>query len=373
MSARRRAVFRCDASAHIGGGHLRRCLTLSAALARRGWSVSFAVRSETLPATPAELPQLQGWIVLDGSGRDEPEQIAAALAGQDVDLLVIDHYECGRVYEQSCRAFARRIAVIDDLANRRHDADLLLDQTFGRSDNDYVGLVPGGCGILCGSRYALLRPDFAERREQALARRRAGGPVQRALIGMGAADADDLSSVAISAVALASERLGRPLALDVVLGAGAPHLDAVRRRLAGLPAWSIHVDASGSSTARLMASADLAIGAAGTTSWERCCLGLPSVVLVVADNQAVIAAELAAAGACTSMSGAGATAEGVAAALLNLCRDEGARLAMAEAAAAICDGAGTTRVADAIEALVEATSAAEIVRLPAMRMTEMQG
>ncbi len=357
------AIVRCDASARMGGGHLRRCLTLAAELGAKGWRVWFAVKGETLPAAPVPLPEVQGWIVLDSSGRNEPKQIEAALDGRHADLLVVDHYEWDEVHEKGCRAFVWRIAVIDDLANRRHDADLLLDQTYGRSDSDYVGLVPRRCAILCGSRYALLRPDFATRRETALARRQDAGPVQRVLVGMGAADADDLTSVAIAAVARASERLGRPLALDVVLGSGAPHLDAVRRLLIDLPAWSIHVDASGSSLARLMASADLAIGAAGTTSWERCCLGLPSVVLVAADNQAKIASELAAAGACKVVA-AGAP-EDMAAAVLDLSRDDGARLAMAEAAAAICDGGGTPRVADAISMLQ--------ARLPGLEMTEMGG
>lgn len=344
------AIVRCDASARIGGGHLRRCLTLAAALGAKGWRVWFAVKGETLPAAPVPLPEVQGWIVLDGSGRNEPKQIEAALHGGPADLLIVDHYGWDEVHERSCRAFARRIAVIDDLANRRHDADLLLDQTFGRSESDYVELVPRRCAILCGSRYALLRPDFAARRETALARRRAHGQVQRVLVGMGAADADNLTSVAIAAVARASERLGRPLALDVVLGFGAPHLDAVRRLLAGLPAWSIHVDASGSSLAKLMAAADLAVGAAGTTSWERCCLGLPSVVLVAADNQAKIASELAAAGACKVVA-AGAS-EDIAAVVEGLCAHAAARRAMGEAAAAICDGGGTARVAERIEALM---------------------
>jgi UDP-2,4-diacetamido-2,4,6-trideoxy-beta-L-altropyranose hydrolase len=343
-------VFRCDASARIGGGHLRRCLTLAGALSARGWQVSFAVRGETLAATPTELPEMQGWIMLDSSGENEAQQIATALGHQDVDLLVVDHYRLDQVFERGCRRFARRIAVIDDLADRRHDADLLLDQTFGRGEGDYLGLVSEGCTILCGSRYALLRPAFAELRERALARRRASGPVQRILIAMGAADAAGLSSLAITAAARAAERLGRPLAVDVILGRGAPSLDAARRLLAGLPAWSIHVDVSGNCMAKLLASADLAIGAAGTTSWERCCLGLPSVVVVAADNQAKTAAELAAAGACTVVRAD--AAEDIAAAVVAVCRDQDARLAMSEAAAAVCDGAGPARVVEAVEAMV---------------------
>lgn len=353
MSARRHAVFRCDASSRIGGGHLRRCLTFAEALAANDWRISFAVRGEALALVPARVPCAPRWIVLDSSGHDEAAQIGAVLDVDGVDLVVVDHYGHDRRFEAACRGFARRIAVIDDLADRPHDADLLLDQTFARNDRDYVGLVSRDCMILCGSRYALLRPPFAEMRETALSRRRSGVPVRRILIGMGATDGDDLTSTAVAAVTLACWRLGQPVAIDVVLGAGAPHTDTVRRRLTGLPAWSIHVDASGTAMARLMASADLAIGAAGTASWERCCLGLATIVLIAADNQAKIAAELAAVDACRIVGAAGAaTPERIAAEIEDLCRNDAARLAMAEAAAAVCDGEGTRRVVEAIEAIL---------------------
>jgi spore coat polysaccharide biosynthesis predicted glycosyltransferase SpsG len=171
---------------------------------------------------------------------------------------------------------------------------------------------------------------------------------------MGATDAADLSSLAITATRRVAERLDGPLAVDVILGRGAPRLDAVRRGLSAVPAWAVHVDVPGEVLAALMASADLAIGAAGTTSWERCCMGLPSIVAVAADNQAKIAAELAAAGACQVV--AADAAEDIAAAVAALCGADGARLAMSEAAAAICDGAGTTRVVEAVEAMVACPS-----------------
>jgi len=355
MRPRLYAVFRCDAGVALGGGHLRRCLTLAEALAANGWRIAFAVRPETLAFLPRDLALQPDWIVLDAVEEHEPAVMAARVGAAGADLLVVDHYRRDRRFEAACRRFALRIAVIDDLADRPHDADLLLDQTFGRSERDYAGLVSRRCVTLCGSGCALLRSAFAEMREPALNRRRQGRPVGRVLIGMGATDADDLTSLAVAAVGLVSERLGRPFTLEVVLGAGAPHLDALRRRLSGFPAWSIHVDASGRAMARLMASADLAIGAAGTTSWERCCLALPTVCVVAAENQAKIAAELAAVGAC-HVAAAGAP-EGLAAAVGALCRDDGARLAMAEAAAAVCDGAGTGRVVGAIEAMVAAAPA----------------
>ncbi len=140
-SRRPLAVFRCDGSAAIGGGHVRRCLTLAAALAEAGWARAFAVREETLAVIPGLAEAVDQVAVLDGPIEDEPARIAEAF-GDAWDLLVVDHYRRDTRFETACRQWAERILVIDDLADRRHDADLLLDQTFGRKRSDYTQLVP---------------------------------------------------------------------------------------------------------------------------------------------------------------------------------------------------------------------------------------
>jgi UDP-2,4-diacetamido-2,4,6-trideoxy-beta-L-altropyranose hydrolase len=353
-----RAVFRCDASAEIGGGHLRRCLTLAEELATRGWRIAFAMRERSFSEVPAaELATARRIVLLGGAG-EEAREIAARLDDEPADLVVVDHYGHDHRFETQCRCFAARIAVIDDLANRRHDADLLLDQTFGRAPIDYAGLVPASCRLLCGSRYALLREPFARMRQAALARRRAGGTVQRILVTMGATDDSDLTETVLDALeAVAKKAIAAPV-VDVVLGASAPHLASVADRLAtGACSGRLHVGVAGEAMARLMTAADLSIGAAGTTSWERCCLALPCLVLVAAENQATIAAHLAEVGACRLVGEAATvTTHHIAAALAAVWRNGAARSAMAEVAASVCDGEGAARVVAAIESMLAPTS-----------------
>jgi UDP-2,4-diacetamido-2,4,6-trideoxy-beta-L-altropyranose hydrolase len=330
-----RAVFRADASPTIGGGHVMRCLTLADGLAARGWTCAFA----TVFGTPETVPTLAA------SGhcvsvlvRDSPDALRREWP-EGVDLLVVDHYGRDAAYERACRPWARRILVIDDLADRPHDADLLLDQTFGRDPADYRALVPVGCRLLAGSDHALLRPAFARARPAALDRRAAGGGVARLLVALGMGDPDDATGVVLDGIA----RAGLDVAVDVVLGGRAPHLEAVRRRAAALPRPG-RVLCDVADMAGLMAAADLAVGAGGTTSWERGCLGLPTLILNTADNQEKIARELAAAGAVLLLGRhPGVAPDAVADALAGLAADPERRRAMSRAAAALCDGLGVER------------------------------
>jgi UDP-2,4-diacetamido-2,4,6-trideoxy-beta-L-altropyranose hydrolase len=333
------AVFRCDGSAAIGGGHVRRCLTLANALGEAGWACAFAVGAETLAVIPGLAEAVDRVAVLDGPVDDEPARIAEVF-GESWDLLVVDHYRRDARFETACREWAERILVIDDLADRRHDADLLLDQTLGRKPADYATLVAPRCRVLSGARYALIRPAFAARRRAALARREQGRPVSRILVAAGATDADNVTGIVLQGIC----ESGLSAAVDVVLGAGAPHRAAVATLAAAMPQRTrLHVDCE--NMAELMAAADIAVGAAGTTSWERCCLGLPSVVIITADNQARVAERLAAAGACVAIGRRRDIMPAmVAGPVTVLANDAGRRRAMARAAAVICDGRGVKRL-----------------------------
>lgn len=262
-----------------------------------------------------------------------------------VDWLVVDHYRRDIALEGACRPWARRIFAIDDLADRAHDCDALLDQTLNRAAGAYAGNVPSRCRMLLGSEYALLRPQFAAQRGQALARRKTKMTVGRVLIAMGATDAVN----ATGAIVTMLQDAGMRLELDIVLSAAAPHLAGVRKNAAMMdPPARVHTDVK--DMADLMMHADLSIGAAGTTSWERCCLGLPSVLIVTADNQRWIAEALHDAGAADvcgewdSLDSACLTA-----AVRRLCADVTARSQMSARAAQVCDGRGAERVADYLE------------------------
>lgn len=352
-----RISFRVDGSERIGGGHVMRCLALADALAGRGAACTFL--SSEMPAALAARIRAGGHRLVEIEPQTEAAQgtdweleglpseaqaadasrTVAAFGGGQAEWLVLDHYRLGAAWQREVRRHCDRILVVDDLANRAHDCDLLLDQTFGRAAADYVPLVPPGCRILTGPRYAPLRPEFAAARGAALERRRPG-PAGRLLITLGSTDVGGITGRVLEQALTAGVRLP----IDVVLGASAPSLAAVEALARDNPQVRVHVEAG--EMARLMAAADLAIGAAGTTSWERCCLGLPAIVLVLAANQRYIAEQLDAAGAhrlVESESG-----EALRSALLALLEDGEGRAAMAERAARVTDGRGAERLCDAM-------------------------
>jgi UDP-2,4-diacetamido-2,4,6-trideoxy-beta-L-altropyranose hydrolase len=329
------AVFRVDASPAIGGGHVMRCLALADALSARGWRCAFACSEETLSVIPS--------LAASPHETNGPDNMASAWP-EGCSLLVVDHYGLDETFESACRPWAKRILVIDDLADRNHDCDILLDQTFGRAPEDYDGLVPGACLILSGSRYALLRPQFARARRRALSRR-TGTTAERVLVSMGGGDPDNVTSLVLKGL----ENSGIEARVDVVMGTAAPYLNDVRVQAAAMePPAQVRVDVN--DMASLMADTDLAIGAAGTTSWERCCLGLPSIVMVIADNQRLISEKLQQAGAAWVLGRFPAVdAKAIATAVSSLCADADSLLCMSNAAADVCDGQGARRVREILE------------------------
>lgn len=305
-----RITFRADASIQIGTGHVMRCLTLAEELKRQGHECLFICREhnghlgELIAAKGFSLHLLPvgdeaeqassklNWNAhatwLGVTWQQDAEQIRAILSNQPVDWLVVDHYALDIGWEQQAAEIAARIMVIDDLADREHQCNLLLDQTFGRSAADYRALVPDNCELLCGSQYALLRPEFAELRPYSLQRRQQP-TLRQLLITMGGVDKNNVTGQVLEA--LRDSELPADCNIVVVMGATAPWLEAVKQQAETLP-WPTEVKAGVNNMAQLMADSDLAIGAAGATSWERCCLGLPTVMMVLADNQQKIATNL---------------------------------------------------------------------------------
>lgn len=296
-------VFRTDASLTIGTGHVMRCLTLASALAKKGADVSFICRKHegnlcnhieeqgfavySLPAPagnfkPEATPFHAAW--LGATWEQDAEQTGAIIEtlGFKPDWLVTDHYALDRRWEKALRPFAGHILVIDDLADRIHDCDLLLDQNLVADLNTrYVGKVPKECCLLLGPEYALLQPIYAELHDRTPPRE---GSIRRILVSFGGADGDNLTGRALAAFL----SLNRPdIDVDVVVSPGNPYVPMIRDQVSGYP--NIHVYSNLPTLAPLMVKADLAIGAAGTTSWERLCLGLPTLVVTLADNQRPIA------------------------------------------------------------------------------------
>jgi UDP-2,4-diacetamido-2,4,6-trideoxy-beta-L-altropyranose hydrolase len=360
MMTRMRVIFRVDASIRMGTGHVMRCLTLAAALRERGASCSFACRGhpghliEHVRASGfacAELPSAKGpmgagpppahadW--LGAAWEDDARQMLAAVSGAVFDWLVVDHYALDARWEGALQVVCRQVMVIDDLADRPHQCALLLDQNLGRSESAYARWVPARCRVLAGPHYGLLRPEFAALRGPSLARRK-GRAVRRLLVAMGGVDAEDWTGRVLDALkcgALTSECV-----ITVVMGPKAPWLEDVRARASRMPcATEVLVNAR--DMAQHMAHSDIAIGAAGTTAWERSCLGLPTLLVVVADNQKPAAQALAAAGAAVLLPNDGSFATALRRQLARLATDAGALARLQQAGAALADGLGAGRVA----------------------------
>lgn len=282
-----RVGIRADASVTVGSGHVMRCLALANGLRAAGGDVYFICR---------DLPGLLGAVILKqgypvhllpapsgangGTGWQEDATRSQAIADElpSLDWLVVDHYELDARWEAAMRASAARIMVIDDLANRRHDCDVLLDQNYHESlEARYDGLVPAGCRKLLGPGFALLRPEFRQERNKLRVR---DGSVRRILVCFGGSDPYNLTAKALEAIS----RVVRPeVFVDVVVGAANPHNDMLASVCRQQPCATLHIQAT--NMAELTAASDLGIGAGGATTWERCLLGLPTLTVVVADNQ----------------------------------------------------------------------------------------
>jgi UDP-2,4-diacetamido-2,4,6-trideoxy-beta-L-altropyranose hydrolase len=288
-------VIRVDSSQAIGSGHLVRCRTLAETLRERGADVRFICRQQAgnlihwlsqaaFPVTVLPAPENSGSLAEDYAAwlgvppAIDAEQTIAALAGDRPDWLIVDHYGIDVAWEQQLRPHVERIFIIDDLANRVHDCDALLDQNANtEGEQRYRDLVPSSCRLLVGSRYALLRPEYRAYRETLPPRT---GEVKRVLVFFGSTDPSNMTGMALAALS-GSELQG--LEVEVVIGATNPHCAELEQQAAARSKTRLHY--SRPHLADLMARADLAIGSGGTVTWERCCLGLPALVVSVAENQ----------------------------------------------------------------------------------------
>ena len=310
-------VFRTDGGTHIGIGHVMRCKTLADALAQAGGQCHFLMRTHeghlaemiragghgvTLlaldgapygdhPARPAHAPWLSGAWQADARASRE------AMASLKPDWLIVDHYALDATWEREVLTPGCRLLAIDDLADRPHLADVLLDQNLGRSADDYESHVPSDCTVFVGPAYALLRPEFAAAREAALERRK-GAKLGSLLITLGGVDQDNVTGTVLEA--LSHIDLPKTLHVTVVMGASAPWLEKIHAQAAQMP-FPVRVLADVSNMAELMTQADLCIGAAGSTAWERAALGLPTLLMVLADNQRSGAQALIATGAALDL------------------------------------------------------------------------
>jgi len=343
-----KVVFRADASPSIGHGHVMRCLALAEALRRLGAECAFVCRQSGDAAAAAIVAAGIRLHLIDTPDNDQQADAEATLAvlssGAPADWLIVDHYRLDAVWETRLAAWAKATMAIDDLADRPHACQLLLDQNWHDDPAvRYAGRVPASCETLFGPEWALLRPEFAAERARLTAR---DGRIEQILLCFGGADAPDATGQALAVLGT----LAAKLELDVVVGAGNPHQAALRERCAGLPAATLTVGVS--DIAQRMAAADLFIGAGGTMTWERACLGLPGITIAIADNQLALSRRLAEAGESVDLGLLSPDAlEHLPAALGALLADAVQVQRMGAALSRRCDGLGADRVAARLYAL----------------------
>jgi UDP-2,4-diacetamido-2,4,6-trideoxy-beta-L-altropyranose hydrolase len=332
-------LIRADASRDIGFGHVMRCMALADALRDGGARVRFLCRA--LPGDARETIRAAGYEAI-AIGADSPLDDAVAchavLDGEaPVDWLVVDHYRLDARWGRAMRSRCHQILAIDDLADRDLECDLLLDQNWHDApDSRYLGHIPSYATTLFGPHWALLRGEFAQTRDGVRVR---DGSVRRILVCFGGADAPNATGASLRALGAL-----RGITLDVVVGAGNPHVSELRELCAGIAGATLAVGAT--DMAERMAAADLFIGAGGSMTWERACLGLPGITLAIADNQLALGARIAAAGEGVDLGMATAQAfADLPAVLGRLIAGPDTVRAMGCALMARCDGHGAARVA----------------------------
>lgn len=296
-------LVRVDSSTRIGAGHVMRCLTLARKLASKGARIGFCCRpfdgnlidfiATEFPVhrlssveSHGEDPDESRWLGVS-QNRDASETISL-IQQHGYNAVLVDHYSIDSNWESEIKPLVGCLTVIDDLANRPHQADVLLDQTLMREPSHYSSLVSERTNLLCGVEYALLRDEFFQMRKKVQGRipRKV---VERILITFGGADIDNLTERAIEVLIQSESFLTAEI--EVIVGTSNPHIKSIKNVLSRLRQKSTF-EIGVTDMARRMAMADLCIGAAGSTSWERCVLGLPTLMAVQADNQEFIAEQL---------------------------------------------------------------------------------
>jgi len=295
----KQATFRVDSSAKIGAGHLMRCLTLADELIKFGYEATFICRNLSgnliamINHKVITLPRNNNFesddLYLSWLGATQKQDAIQTISviSNNVDLLIIDSYALDEVWHQELRQHAKKLMVIDDLANKKFNCDILLNQNLGCRLEDYQNNVPSDCDLLLGCNYALLRQEFSELREEALSKRENTKEIKSILVSVGGSDPDNIIYDIL-------QQIDNRYSVKVAILKDSPHNEVIKNYAKNR---DIEIIIDADNMAELMLKADLAIGASGSSSWERCCMGLPTLLIVAEDNQRKIAESLTQLGA----------------------------------------------------------------------------
>lgn len=356
-----RVVFRADASIQIGTGHVMRCLTLADELESLGSQIIFVCRNlhgfmpemitnkkyelVLLPSPEKDLnerlegPKHANWLGV----RWELDALQVCGRIKSADWIVVDHYALDHEWEKNLRQVVKKIFVIDDLADRKHDCDLILDHNLYEDySSRYSDLVPNFCKCLIGPKFALLRKEFLEKSQKSCPKK---NKINNIFVCFGGCDAQNETGKVLKAFA-SFEHIG--FSIDVVVGKSNPHAKMIRELCSRMKFARYHYGPS--NMAELMGKSDLAIGSGGVVSWERCALSLPSLVISIADNQVEIAKSLQKIGAIQYLGKSkDVSYQNIKNSIQRLLLDSKSLKSMRIAAGKVTDGYGVKRVASVIE------------------------
>ena len=357
----KKILFRVDASRDIGTGHLMRCLALANEAKQRSWECIFVLRDpedgifEYITFFGHRVKKLISaggekvihnktthcdWLPV--SQTQDANETVEVICELDPDWIIMDHYALDATWLSIVEKSNSKILVIDDLGDRELNCDVLLDQTLGASAEKYHGKLPSNCQLLLGPTFALLRSEFKAWRESSL-EGRLNRNVENILITMGGVDTSNYTLRTL--IEVAKSEYAKKCLFTVVIGSSYPHTDALHEFVEETK-LRISVLSNVKNMAEIMSKSDLCIGAAGFTSWERCCLALPTIALAIADNQIEIAEQL------------GKRNIAIHSNMTNLLRNfeqffdgsgRGLQKALSANACKICDGLGTLRVLEELE------------------------
>ena len=335
-----KVVFRVDASLQMGIGHVMRCLPLANELKQQNHEIIFICRELTgnlislINHSVLVLPKNDNfqsdslylnWL---GATQEQDAEQTIKVIPKNTNLLIVDSYALDEIWHKQLRPYTKKIMVIDDLSDRQFECDVLLNQNLGTQIEDYKDKVPNDCELLLGCDYALLRPEFPNLREKALIKRKNTKEIKNILISMGGSDITNKTYDIL-------QDISDDLNIVVVLGGSSPHNKMIISYAKDKENIKVLIDADNISG--LMFDADLAIGAGGSTSWERCCLGLPTLLYVLAENQRKIAENLEQLDAVKIV-------DNLKVNLQNILNNLQFWQTMSENAQTVCDGIGVKRI-----------------------------
>lgn len=280
-------VFRTDASVEIGYGHVMRCLTLADHLKNYKITIQFVCRKakgdcieliRNKGFVVAELPEIDEdiWSYTNENWAIDADQTIQAINHQNINALIIDHYAIDEKWERKLYSWTNKMMVIDDIANRKHLCDILLDQNdYVKGAERYNLLVPSNCKLLLGVNYCLLRNEFIKQRRNLKPK---NSNVNDVLVSFGGSDPTDETTKVLQALLIFKDKQ-----VHVVVGKGNMNSERIKNFCERHSNYHYYYQIN--NIAEVMNKCDIAIGAGGSSTWERCSLGIPSLVVAAAQNQ----------------------------------------------------------------------------------------